>query len=173
MSGKDVDKLKQENGGHRIQRVPPTENKGRIHTSTVIVSVTNNNKKTDVNINKKDLKYEWFSGTGSGGQSRNKSQNCLRLRHIPTGITVSNQSKSRKSNEKICLEEIKKRISEQTSSNFNTKNAKQKQDNFGSGMRGDKTYTLRFKDNKAVSHLTSQSMSCSQYMKGHMYKIWR
>ena len=79
VSGNNLSKLKNEAGGHRIQRCPPTEKRGRVHTSTVTVSVTDGLVETDPRYSQRsddDFRVEWFSGTGKGGQKRTKSQSC-------------------------------------------------------------------------------------------------
>jgi len=78
--------LNNEPGGHRLQRTPPTEKRGRVHTSTVMVAVINESDFAQPNyddIDPDDFKVEWYSGTGAGGQHRNKHQNSVRLTHIP------------------------------------------------------------------------------------------
>lgn len=68
-------------------------------------------KKIVFSLNEKDLEYAWFSGTGAGGQHRNKHQNCLRLKHIPTGIQVTSQNnRDRPSNEREAIEKLTKRV---------------------------------------------------------------
>ena len=88
---------------HRIQRVPPNERRGRVHTSTIAVAILTGSNQAATQLNPKDLAKRWHSGTGAGGQHRNKTQNCLELTHIPTGISVSADGRSRKANEREAL----------------------------------------------------------------------
>ena len=99
VSGKGVySKLKYESGVHRVQRVPETESQGRVHTSTVTVAVLPEAEDVDVEINEKDLKIDTYRSGGAGGQHVNKTESCIRLTHLPTGIVVTCQ-KPRKGDE--------------------------------------------------------------------------
>lgn len=161
-----------ENGGHRIQRIPPTERKGRVHSSTVTVSVTDKSETISINLIEKDLSYSWYSGSGAGGQHRNKHQNCLRLTHLPSNITVSAQSRKREANVRSCKAELTKRLSNLSESKGLKQLSVERLKNHGTGMRSDKTYTIRFQDNSAVRHSTGRRISCKKYMSGRMDLLW-
>ena len=111
VEGADLSGLENEPGGHRIQRVPPTERKGRVHTSTVTVAVVDRTTEIgSVAIPQHDLKIEWYSGTGAGGQHRNKHQNSARVTHIPSGIVVTAQCRSRQNSFEQAMTEIQHRV---------------------------------------------------------------
>ena len=95
VNGPDLTQLNNEPGGHRLQRVGPTERKGRVHTSTVTVAILNVDHYQPKSINEKDIKVEWFSGTGCGGQNRNKVMTSCRLTHLETGTVQTAQCRSR------------------------------------------------------------------------------
>lgn len=95
---------------HRVQRIPPTEKSGRVHTSTVAVAIIGALEDVSVEIKANDLAYRWHSGTGAGGQHRNKTQNCLALTHVPTGTTVSASGRSRKENERQAMELLRRQV---------------------------------------------------------------
>lgn len=172
----DGDKsLIQEAGGHRLQRVPPTERKGRVHTSTVTVAVLGN----DVAANpiydmrdEKDFYVEWFSGTGKGGQKRNKSQSCCRLYHLPTGLMESRQGRSRDNNFNDAKATLCEQLDLEKNGQVHSENAAIKKDQVGSGMRGDKIRTIRFQDDQATDHRTSKSITAKKYMRGFMDELW-
>lgn len=172
MDGQDLHKLEQEAGGHRLQRIPPTEKRGRVHTSTVTVSVTDPTSKSDVTIPDRDLKIEWYSGSGAGGQNRNKVQACCRLRHLPTGIVTTAQTRSRDNSYRLALEEMHARISEMAMSKQHGDRAAQKRQQVGSGQRGDKIRTIRFQDDRATDHRTDKRMRATDYMEGKMDQLW-
>lgn len=171
VEGKDLENLSKEAGGHRIQRVPPTERKGRVHTSTVTVAVIDPavEQKT---FSESEFKIEWFSGTGAGGQHRNKHQNSCRIIHAPTGLVATAQTRSRQSS----LNEAKKSIVEQlTYEHYKEVKgilAQDRKNQVGSGMRGDKIRTYRFRDDSVEDHNTGKSASVSKVMKGNFDLLW-
>lgn len=169
ISGKDLSDLDNESGGHRIQRVPPTEKRGRVHTSTVTVSITDptiqaNNKYFQ--REKSDYRIEWFSGTGKGGQHRNKHQNSCRIFHTPTGLKQEKQGRERKSNEREAKAELNKRLDLLASKEKASLLSSIKKNQIGSGMRGDKFRTYRFQDDQVVDHRTGKKAKCAKVMKG-------
>lgn len=173
-SNKDnLNLLDQEVGGHRYQRVPPTERNGRVHTSTITIAVLDDFLlDNEIDINENDLKIEWYSGTGKGGQHRNKHQNSCRVTHIPTGIVESRQGRERLKN----LESAKKSIIEKLK--INNKNNIEKEKNnkrksqIGSGMRADKVRTIRFQDNIITNHKNKKNISIKEYLSGNIFKLW-
>lgn len=167
--------LTKEAGGHRIQRVPPTEKRGRVHTSTVTVAVLDSNVKVDNRYLRRELEdfqIEWFSGTGKGGQHRNRHKNSCRVIHTPTGITEARQGKERESNKKLAFDAINKRLDELMNSEAHGIQSDIKKDQVGSGMRGDKIRTIRFQDNQVKDHRTGKTIQASRFMKGHIKDIW-
>ncbi|MWO10796.1 PCRF domain-containing protein, partial [Escherichia coli] len=89
--------FRHEAGTHRIQRIPATESRGRIHSSTVTVSVLDGRRTAFAGLRDEDLSIRWFSGTGAGGQHRNRKMCSVEIRHIPTGMSRSAQTRSRES----------------------------------------------------------------------------
>lgn len=163
--------LRQECGGHRIQRIPPTERKGRIHTSTVTVAVLNDTIQ-ETQINESDIEIQWFSGTGAGGQFKNKTMNTCRLIHIPTGITSVCGTRSRDSSYKGALKELEQRIQNHFRNESIGQIATKRKTMVGSGMRGDKIKTYRFQDDIVTHHKTGKSASVRKVMKGYFELLW-
>lgn len=171
--GKDLNQLKHECGGHRIQRIPPTERKGRVHTSTVTVAIIDGTQTKEELISEKDINIEWYSGSGAGGQHRNKHQNSCRLTHIPTGIITTSQTRSRQNSYKLAFDELRKRITDIKQTELSGNIASDRKRQVGSGMRGDKIRTYRFQDDSVVDHQTNKRAKTSQVLKGRFDLLWR
>lgn len=172
---KTLKNLINEAGGLRLQRVPPTEKRGRVHTSTVTVSVLNSNVKTDERYNQreeKDFYVEWFSGTGKGGQKRNKSQSCCRLYHLPTGLMESRQGRSRENNMADAKAKLLTTLDKMAVNHGASIQSSTRKKQVGSGMRGDKVRTLRFQDDQVVDHRNNKSTTAKKFMKGNMDSLW-
>jgi peptide chain release factor 1 len=153
--------------------VPPTERKGRVHTSTVTVAVIDRTTEIgSVAISKNDLKIEWYSGTGAGGQYRNKHQNSCRITHLPTGIMVKSECRSRQNSLDSAMAELQQRIDSEAKRQYNNNIANNRKEQVGSGMRGDKIRTYRFQDDIVQDHLTGKRASCSQVLKGNIDHLW-
>jgi peptide chain release factor 1 len=163
--------LYNESGGHRIQRVPPTERKGRVHTSTVTVAVVDPAEVT-ASIKDSDLRIEWYSGTGAGGQHRNKHQNSCRITHIPTGTVATAQCRSRQNSLDQALSTIHKTVDKQVQNQYNNSIASDRKQQVGSGMRGDKIRTYRFQDDVVKDHVTNKSNSVKRLLSGNFDLLW-
>lgn len=172
IDGQNLTKLEQEAGGHRLQRIPPTERNGRVHTSTVTVAVLDPSDRQIIDINESDLKIEWFSGTGAGGQHRNKHQNSCRLTHLPTGLMVTAQTRNRDSSLKQARDELITRLQRDADAKHMVESGRAKKRQVGSGQRGDKIRTIRFQDDRATDHRNDKRIKASDYMKGGMDKLW-
>lgn len=152
-----------ESGGHRWQE----RSGNKIHTSTVTVSVRID-QQLKFELKDSDLSIEWYSGSGAGGQHRNKHQNCCRLRHIPTGIVKTAQCRSRQNSlDEARSAMIKELQYKQASSHYNQINTQRKQQT-GSGMRGDWVKSYRTQDNIVTDHRTGFKMKLSDVLKGQL-----
>jgi len=163
-------------GGHRIQRVPPTERKGRVHTSTVTVAVTNVDVQTDDRYDMLDDEYfrvEWFSGTGKGGQHRNKHQNSCRMFHIPTGLMESRQGRKREANLKDAKQALLNLLTEHKDQANADEISAIRKHQVGSGMRGDKVRTYRFQEDRVIDHNTNKTLQIKKVFRGNMDKFWK
>lgn len=164
--------MQRESGGHRVQRVPPTERKGRVHTSTVVVTVTDSLDSAPVMYDPKDFKVEWYSGTGAGGQFRNKHQNSCRLVHIPTGIMSTAQCRSRENSFEEAKASILKKLSEKRRSEELSRLSSEKRALGGSGERGDKIRTYMFQHGKVTDHVSGNSVAIDRIMSGRFDLFW-
>lgn len=164
--------LENECGGHRIQRVPPNERRGRVHTSTVTVAVLESAPVQEVHFNDADFVVQWYSGTGAGGQNRNKVMASCRIIHRGTGITRTAQTRSRENSFKLAKEAILAALqNDGAKSAHNTLNA-QRAKQIRSGMRGDKRRTYRFQDDVVQDDETSMRASCKRVMNGNFDLLW-
>jgi len=168
VSGKNVRNIfKNEPGGHRWQRIPPTEKRGRVHTSTVTVAVLEPNQKREIFLNSKDLEIKTTRGSGSGGQHRNKVETAVVVKHIPTGITVRcENSRSQDANKENALSELKKRLQSQHDNNCWEQRTQKRKDQVGSGMRGDKVRTIQVRNDSVTDHITGKKTTYKKYQRG-------
>lgn len=163
-----------EAGGHRFQRVPPTEKRGRVHTSTVTVAVSQDVETASAgsrDLRDEQLSVSWFSGTGAGGQHRNKHQNSCRLLHVPTGIVVKSEERSRTASYAAALQELTQRVGDQRVAGDHAKRAEQTKIQVGSGMRGDKIRTYRLQDDQVVDHRSGRRARWRDVERGNFSEL--
>ncbi len=173
VEGADLSGLDNEPGGHRIQRVPPTERKGRVHTSTVTVAVVDHMEESrSSTISESDLKVEWYSGTGAGGQYRNKHQNSCRITHVPTGIIAKAECRSRTNSLDQAMSAIQTRVDTAAERCYNKSIASDRKSQVGTGMRGDKIRTYRFQDDQVQDHISGKRSSVKKVMNGNFDLLW-
>lgn len=164
-----------EAGGHRIQRVSPTERHGRVHTSTVTVAVIDPARNIEHACTKRssnDFKLEWYSGSGAGGQHRNKHQNSCRITHIPTGVVKTAQTRNRKASQQDAMESLITHLDSMYAQMKRSAFDCERKTQMGSGMRGDKIRTYRFQDDRVEDHQTGRGASCKKVMSGNFEVLW-
>ena len=164
--------LNKESGGHRIQRISPTEKRGRVHSSTVTVAVVNPLEQKRIEYNDRDFRIEWYSGSGAGGQHRNKTQNCCRLIHIPSGTMATAQCRSRENSFTEAKAALLERINRASLSASYAELSSSRKQQVGSGQRGDKVRTYRFQDDVVKDHNSGNSVSCQKVLSGHFDLLW-
>jgi len=151
------EKLKNEAGVHRVQRIPKTERYGRIHTSTATVAVLPEIPESQIFINPSDLEWQFFRASTQGGQNVQKVSSAVRLRHNPSGIVVSaQQERTQEQNRKITLDLLRAKLfarqeeeKEKTVAGYRS--------SIGRGMRAEKIRTYNFPQSRITDHRIGKS----------------
>lgn len=161
-------KLKFESGVHRVQRVPETESQGRVHTSTATVAVLPEVEDVEVNIEEKDLIIETCRSSGAGGQHINKTESCIRMVHIPTGIVVNCQDeRSQIKNREKAMKVMKSRLYEYYSSKYKSEYAENRKNQVGSGDRSERIRTYNYPQGRVTDHRIGLTMyTLPQFLMG-------
>jgi peptide chain release factor 1 len=161
VKGKNAFKLlKFESGVHRVQRVPATEKRGRVHTSTATVSVLPELEDIDLHISPDDIEFAAFRAGGHGGQNVNKVSTAVRIVHKPTGIAVVSQSeRSQIQNREIAMTILRSKLWEMEVEKQQQEIASLKSTQVGRGMRAEKIKTYNFPQDRLTDHRIHESWS--------------
>lgn len=153
--------------------MPPTEKKGRVHTSTITVAVLAEPSKTQIRINSRDLEWKTCRGSGAGGQHRNVTDSAVQLTHAPSGLSVRCESeRSQSLNKQSALEVLRARLWASEKASNDASRASERRSQVGSGMRGDKAFTISIPRDQAMCHRTGKRTSSKRYLRGYVEDLW-
>lgn len=174
IKGKDsFDKLKNEGGVHRVQRVPKTEKNNRIHTSTASVAILQKIKEASIDINPTDLKYDYFCSSGKGGQNVNKRQTAIRITHIPTGEVVTSQTqRNLEQNRQTAMAALKTRLLAKEQNKQSAEVKEDRQSQIGTADMSEKIRTYNFPQDRITDHRIKKSFhNIEKIMDGKIDKM--
>ncbi len=163
--------LKYESGVHRVQRVPDTETQGRVHTSAATVAVLPEVEEVDLKINESDLRIDVFRAGGPGGQSVNTTDSAVRITHLPSGISVSQQDeKSQHKNKAKGLKILRARLYEQERSRIDQQRSKDRKSKIGTGDRSERIRTYNFPQGRVTDHRINLTLhKLEEFLEGEAF----
>ncbi len=163
--------LKYESGVHRVQRVPDTETQGRVHTSAATVAVLPEAEEVDLKINEIDLRIDVFRAGGPGGQSVNTTDSAVRITHIPTGISVSQQDeKSQHKNKAKGMKILRARLYELERSRIENERSKDRKKKIGTGDRSERIRTYNFPQGRVTDHRINLTLhKLEEFLEGEIF----
>ena len=163
--------LKYESGVHRVQRVPDTETQGRVHTSAATVAVLPEAEEVDVKINDADLRIDVFRAGGPGGQSVNTTDSAVRITHIPTGLSVSQQDeKSQHKNKAKGMKILRARLYELERSRIDKERSQDRKSKIGTGDRSERIRTYNFPQGRVTDHRINLTLhKLEEFLEGEVF----
>ena len=163
--------LKYESGVHRVQRVPDTETQGRVHTSAATVAVLPEAEEVDLKINDSDLRIDVFRAGGPGGQSVNTTDSAVRITHIPTGLSVSQQDeKSQHKNKAKGMKILRSRLYELERSRIDDERSQDRKSKIGKGDRSERIRTYNFPQGRVTDHRINLTLhKLEEFLEGEAF----
>ena len=163
--------LKYESGVHRVQRVPDTETQGRVHTSAATVAVLPEAEEVDLKINESDLRIDVFRAGGPGGQSVNTTDSAVRITHIPTGLSVSQQDeKSQHKNKAKGMKILRARLYELERNRIDQERSQERKSKIGTGDRSERIRTYNFPQGRVTDHRINLTLhKLDEFLEGEIF----
>ena len=163
--------LKYESGVHRVQRVPDTETQGRVHTSAATVAVLPEVEEVDLKINETDLRIDVFRSGGPGGQSVNTTDSAVRITHIPTGLSVSQQDeKSQHKNKAKGMKILRARLYELERLRIDMERSQDRKSKIGTGDRSERIRTYNFPQGRVTDHRINLTLhKLEEFLEGEVF----
>ena len=163
--------LKYESGVHRVQRVPDTETQGRVHTSAATVAVLPEAEEVDLKINDSDLRIDVFRAGGPGGQSVNTTDSAVRITHLPSGLSVSQQDeKSQHKNKAKGMKILRARLYELERSRIEQERSKDRKSKIGTGDRSERIRTYNFPQGRVTDHRINLTLhKLDEFLEGEAF----
>lgn len=166
-SGADVEKVfNNEIGTHSWQRVPPTERRGRVHTSSIKVVLLEVGNYVPIEIHPSEIRIETIRGSGNGGQHKNVTDSCVVMTHLSTGIRVVSDSRSQHSNKKNALRELTERVNHLYRTGHLMSEHEAKKEQLSEASRGDKRRTYKVTESMVIDHITGKRARLKDIFRG-------
>ena len=172
VNGNDIySYLKYESGVHRVQRIPKTETQGRVHTSAATVVVLPEAEEVDIQIKDTDLRIDVFRAGGPGGQSVNTTDSAVRITHLPTGLSVSQQDeKSQHKNKAKGMKILRARLYELERSRIDQERSKDRKSKIGTGDRSERIRTYNFPQGRITDHRINLTLhKLEEFLEGEVF----
>lgn len=161
-----------ESGSHRFQRVPPTEKRGRVHTSTVTVAVIERVRQKQRCIRPEDLRWDFYKSPGKGGQNKNRRLTAVRITHRPTGVVVhATKHRTQGKNKDEAFRALQLKLKEGVENEAAYSENKVRRGQVGAGRRGEKSRTYIEKKDLVINHKNNKHLSLKRFQKGYIEKL--